>query len=63
MHIVELSVSDTRLAAAIAQAPLTDGLAAAVICSVCTGGGRLLAVLKTFRRQDLVKRPSRPKSS
>jgi len=29
MHVVELAVSDTRLAGAIAQAPLTDGLAAA----------------------------------
>jgi uncharacterized protein len=29
MHVLELAVSDTRLAAAIAQAPLTDGLAAA----------------------------------
>jgi dienelactone hydrolase len=28
MHIVELAVADTRLSAAIAQAPLTDGLAA-----------------------------------
>ena len=31
MHIVELAVSDTRLAAAVAQAPLTDGLAAAMM--------------------------------
>ena len=31
MHVVELAVSDTRLAAAIAQAPLTDGLAAAMM--------------------------------
>jgi fermentation-respiration switch protein FrsA (DUF1100 family) len=29
MHVLELAVSDTRLAAAVAQAPLTDGLAAA----------------------------------
>jgi fermentation-respiration switch protein FrsA (DUF1100 family) len=29
MHVVELAVSDGRLAAAIAQSPLTDGLAAA----------------------------------
>jgi Prolyl oligopeptidase family len=31
MHVLELAVSDTRLAAAIAQAPLTDGLAAAMM--------------------------------
>ena len=31
MHVVELAVSDTRLTAAIAQAPLTDGLAAAMM--------------------------------
>jgi uncharacterized protein len=30
-HVLELAVSDTRLAAAIAQAPLTDGLAAAMM--------------------------------
>ena len=29
MHVLELAVADTRLAAAVAQAPLTDGLAAA----------------------------------
>jgi fermentation-respiration switch protein FrsA (DUF1100 family) len=31
MHVVELAASDTRLAGAIAQAPLTDGLAAAMM--------------------------------
>jgi hypothetical protein len=31
MHVVELAVSDTRLVAAVAQAPLTDGLAAAMM--------------------------------
>ncbi|HEX3828189.1 MAG TPA: alpha/beta fold hydrolase [Sporichthyaceae bacterium] len=31
MHIVELAVADRRLAAAIAQSPLTDGLAAALM--------------------------------
>jgi len=31
MHIVELAVSDTRLVAAVAQSPLTDGLAAAMM--------------------------------
>ena len=36
MHIVELAVSDTRLAAAIAQSPLTDGLAAAMMSTLKT---------------------------
>jgi uncharacterized protein len=31
MHVVELAVADHRLAAAIAQSPLTDGLAAAMM--------------------------------
>jgi hypothetical protein len=31
MHALELAVSDNRLAAAVAQAPLTDGLAAAMM--------------------------------
>src|SRR5712672_1832409 len=31
MHVLELAVSDNRLAAAVAQAPLTDGLAAAIM--------------------------------
>jgi fermentation-respiration switch protein FrsA (DUF1100 family) len=31
MHVLELAVSDTRLTAAVAQAPLTDGLAAAMM--------------------------------
>jgi len=31
MHVVELAASDARLAGAIAQAPLTDGLAAAMM--------------------------------
>jgi fermentation-respiration switch protein FrsA (DUF1100 family) len=43
MHIVELAVSDTRLAAAIAQAPLTDGLAAAMM-SPLKNGSRLFAL-------------------
>src|SRR5882724_2605493 len=49
MHIVELAVSDTRLAAAIAQAPLTDGLAAAMMSSL-KNGSRLfgLALLDRF---------------
>ena len=37
MHIVELAVSDTRLAAAIAQSPLTDGLAAAMMSTLKDG--------------------------
>jgi len=37
MHIVELAVSDTRLAAAVAQAPLTDGLAAAMMSPLKNG--------------------------
>src|SRR5712672_3751664 len=49
MHVVELAVSDTRLAAAIAQAPLTDGLAAAMM-SPLKNGSRLfgLALLDRF---------------
>src|SRR5712672_810705 len=43
MHIIELAVSDTRLAAAIAQAPLTDGLAAAMM-STLKNGGRIFAL-------------------
>ncbi len=31
MHVLELAISDNRLAAAVAQAPLTDGLAAAMM--------------------------------
>ena len=31
MHVLELAVSDNRLAAAVAQAPLTDGVAAAMM--------------------------------
>src|SRR5260221_872707 len=31
MHVLELAFSDNRLAAAVAQAPLTDGLAAAMV--------------------------------
>jgi fermentation-respiration switch protein FrsA (DUF1100 family) len=37
MHIVELAVSDSRLAAAVAQAPLTDGLAAAMMSPLKNG--------------------------
>src|SRR5580704_3489773 len=31
MHVLELAISDNRLAAAVAQAPLTDGPAAAMM--------------------------------
>ena len=41
MHIVELAVSDTRLAAAIAQSPLTDGLAAAMMSTLKNGSRNL----------------------
>jgi len=37
MHIVELAVSDSRLTAAVAQAPLTDGLAAAMMSPLKNG--------------------------
>src|SRR5260221_353053 len=37
MHVLELAVSDTRLAAAIAQAPLTDGFAAAMMTPLKSG--------------------------
>src|SRR5712671_4053690 len=43
MHVVELAVSDTRLAAAVAQAPLTAGLAAAMM-SPLTNGIRLFGL-------------------
>src|SRR6266566_3505111 len=43
MHIVELAVSDTRLTGAVAQAPLTDGLAAAMM-STLKNGSRILAL-------------------
>ena len=49
MHVLELAVADTRLAAAVAQAPLTDGLAAAMM-SPLKNGIRLfgLALLDGF---------------
>ena len=43
MHIVELAISDTRLIAAVAQAPLTDGLAAAMM-SPLKNGSRLFSL-------------------
>src|SRR5437899_10202925 len=46
MHVLELAVSDARLSAAVAQAPLTDGLAAAKMPKPKTGIALLrLAVL------------------
>src|SRR6266581_1954411 len=49
MHVLELAVADTRLAGAVAQAPLTDGLAAAIM-SPLKNGSRLfgLALLDRF---------------
>ena len=43
MHIVELAVSDPRLAAASRSVPLTDGLAAAMI-STLKNGSRIFAL-------------------
>src|SRR5712671_346534 len=43
MHVLELAVADKRLAAAVAQAPLTDGLAAAMM-SKPKNGARLFAL-------------------
>jgi len=43
MYIVELTVSDSRLAGAIGQAPLVDGFAAASLASPIRGL-QLLAV-------------------
>jgi pimeloyl-ACP methyl ester carboxylesterase len=40
MHVLELAVSDTRLTAVVAQAPLTDGLAATMM-SPLKNGARL----------------------
>src|SRR6266849_7666639 len=37
MHVLELAVSDARLSAAVAQAPLTDGLAAAKMAPLKNG--------------------------
>jgi len=37
MHVVELAVCDTRVIAAIAQAPLTDGLAATMMAPLKNG--------------------------
>ncbi len=58
MHVLELAVSDTRVVAAVAQAPLTDGLAAAMM-SPLKNGSRIfgLALLDSlgslFGRQPI----------
>ena len=49
MHIVELAVSDTRLAAAIAQSPLTDGLAAAMMSTLKNGSEFRTGSARPFR--------------
>jgi hypothetical protein len=56
MHVVELAVSDTRLAAAVAQAPLTDGLAAAMM-SPLKNGSRLFGLALLDRLGSLFGRP------
>jgi uncharacterized protein len=55
MHLVELAVSDTRLAAAVAQAPLTDGLAAAMM-SPLKNGSRIFALALLDRLGSLFGR-------
>src|ERR1700761_936627 len=56
MHIVELAVADPRLAAAIAQSPLTDGLAAALM-SPPRNGLRLFGLALLDRLGSLLGRP------
>jgi fermentation-respiration switch protein FrsA (DUF1100 family) len=56
LHILELAMSDRRLAAAIAQAPLTDGLAAARM-SDPKAGIRLFALAVLDRLGSLAGRP------
>ena len=56
MHIVELAVADTRLVAAVAQAPLTDGLAAAMM-STPKNGIRLFGRALLDRLGSLFGRP------
>jgi len=55
MHVIELAVSDTRLAAAIAQSPLTDGLAAAMM-SPLKNGSRMFALALLDRLGSLFGR-------
>ncbi len=56
MYIVELAVSDSRLAAAIGQAPLVDGFAAARLASPGRGL-RLLAAALLDRVDSVFGRP------
>src|SRR5258705_583926 len=55
MHIIELAVADTRLAAAVAQSPLPDGLAAARM-SPPRNGIRLLGLALLDRLGSLFGR-------
>jgi hypothetical protein len=55
MHILELAVSNNRLAAAVAQAPLTDGLAAAMM-SKPKNGTRLFGLALVDRVGSLFGR-------
>jgi dienelactone hydrolase len=56
MYIVELAASDARLAGAIAQAPLVDGLAAAMMVRPARSL-RLLALAWQDRLGSLLRRP------
>ena len=58
MYIVELAVSDSRLAGAIGQAPLVDGFAAAKLASPGRGL-RLLAAALLDRLGSVFGRPPR----
>jgi fermentation-respiration switch protein FrsA (DUF1100 family) len=58
MHIVELAASDRRLAAAIAQVPLADGIAGAAMISP-PQGLRLAAVAVLDRLCSFIGRPVR----
>ncbi len=58
MYIVELAVSDSRLAGAIGQAPLVDGFAAARLASPVRGL-QLLAVALLDRLGSVFGRPPR----
>ena len=55
MHIVELAISDSRLVAAVAQSPLTDGLAAAMM-SPLNNGIRLFSLAALDRVGSLFGR-------
>ena len=58
MHIVELAIRDARLAGAIAQAPLTDGLAGAAMVPL-RQSLRLIGLALVDRLGSLVGRPPR----